>query len=574
MSRKYITAFTLLELSIVIVIIAVITAMGVVSTQGITEAAKRAATENKMDVIEKALMDFRTVNGRLPCPADITIANGGANYGEEATTANPYSLSDDYCIYARLGTIPVKALGLPDEYMVDGWGNRFTYNMQGYRSTAILNTVRLDTIYPVSDSIMVNDAAGAARSSAVLYTLISHGPNGYEAYTTSGTQNPLSTNGEEQATAFRSAGPPVQKDATSVFDDIVRYKEHWQMQTEEDARSWSTYRGPQMVAAGRANGNMWLYGYDVMLNGSWLRTQEIITPDSLATTEIKSILFTPNNRHLFIYSDNTTRCRLYAITGKTFTYLSSAVPNCPATYSTNDAVAMSDNGYLAISSGSTVYLSKMGNAGSSFVELSPATLSTGWSVKDISFSHNGDFLLLADRSTNVKIYKRNADGLGFSLLSSQPSYSAGTFFSATLSPDGRYVALITPTTPAIIHCWRRDDDNSFTTLSTINAGSAKNWMSLNFSMDGKYLAAVAVNPSGYKLYKIDAGDVFTPITVATQHNTNVPIKFIFDRYNQHAAALDPNDGTIIFFARTGADSFELHEQLWEDMVPYAIAFPH
>ena len=66
--------FSLVELSVVLVVIALITGMTVAAGVGALESTKRAATINKMDEIEKALLAFRIKYGRLPCPADATMA--------------------------------------------------------------------------------------------------------------------------------------------------------------------------------------------------------------------------------------------------------------------------------------------------------------------------------------------------------------------------------------------------------------------------------------------------------------------------------------------------------------------
>lgn len=81
------TGFTLLEMSIVLVIIAVVTAAG--STLFSASLAKRQQeeTKTKLAAIQQALYNYRVANNRLPCPADVRIPVESLNFGIEG--ANP-----------------------------------------------------------------------------------------------------------------------------------------------------------------------------------------------------------------------------------------------------------------------------------------------------------------------------------------------------------------------------------------------------------------------------------------------------------------------------------------------------
>jgi prepilin-type N-terminal cleavage/methylation domain-containing protein len=75
--------FTLIELSVVLLIIALIAGSGVVVGKSALESAQLASTYNRLNTIETALLAFRQ-NGRLPCPADGTLAASSSNFGVEA----------------------------------------------------------------------------------------------------------------------------------------------------------------------------------------------------------------------------------------------------------------------------------------------------------------------------------------------------------------------------------------------------------------------------------------------------------------------------------------------------------
>src|SRR5580692_1841432 len=89
--------FTLLELSIVLIIIAIITGMSV--QMGISTAAfaRQAATINKMKAIDQALLAYRVANNRLPCPGDLTIKPGAANFGVEAGGSSVCTTATGVC---------------------------------------------------------------------------------------------------------------------------------------------------------------------------------------------------------------------------------------------------------------------------------------------------------------------------------------------------------------------------------------------------------------------------------------------------------------------------------------------
>ena len=66
-------AFTLLEMSIVLAIIAVVVGGGMTIFSASLQKRQLQETQFKMKAIQKALYDFRIYNNRLPCPADVTL---------------------------------------------------------------------------------------------------------------------------------------------------------------------------------------------------------------------------------------------------------------------------------------------------------------------------------------------------------------------------------------------------------------------------------------------------------------------------------------------------------------------
>src|SRR5262249_29146889 len=96
----------------------------------------------KLNAVEKALMEFRAKNDRLPCPGNATFTRNTANFGVEADIpgtckGGAIGSNQAWGDFAG-GDVPVKTLGLPVEYAFDGWGRKFQYMVTtfytGYRS--------------------------------------------------------------------------------------------------------------------------------------------------------------------------------------------------------------------------------------------------------------------------------------------------------------------------------------------------------------------------------------------------------------------------------------------------------
>ncbi|MCZ2154069.1 MAG: type II secretion system GspH family protein, partial [Bryobacterales bacterium] len=180
--------FSLLELSIVLVVIGVITGLGITAGVNQLERSRENQTSEKMKTIMEAVMTFRTVNGRIPCPSSLTAPPTDTNYGVEAANKGSCTGGSPAANFSGSGVadggVPVKALLLPDDFMFDGWGNRIRYSVR-----ADATATNAFSSIPANDTcggIQVRDASGNNRTSSALIALISHGSNGHGAYTRSG----------------------------------------------------------------------------------------------------------------------------------------------------------------------------------------------------------------------------------------------------------------------------------------------------------------------------------------------------------------------------------------------------
>lgn len=174
------SGFSLLEVTIVLAVLAVVLA-GVLPY--LTEATKSKdadETITRLDKIEEALLGYYLERGFIPCPSDISAplsANPGLDWGGQFGVADAVGCATITTMTsgtARGGGVPTRTLDLPDEYAFDGWGRRITYN---------IDTSANQTGYPTGSGLTVNDGTGgSAITSTAGYVLISHGPNGHGAY--------------------------------------------------------------------------------------------------------------------------------------------------------------------------------------------------------------------------------------------------------------------------------------------------------------------------------------------------------------------------------------------------------
>ncbi len=253
-------AFSLVELSISLVIISMIigSALSVALTSDYNANLKQ--TNDKLDKIEEALVSFLALNKRLPCPANGASLIAAADFGiEGSSTTNGCGGANFNSGDVYSGVVPIRTLLLPDEFMFDGFGRRITYAVDYKFTKNNINNIDCDgatsTICFIDSdkntaTIIVNDAAGKVRTSNAVYILISHGENGHGAFIKNGSSKrvnayPLGNKwrnnfaGELENSHFSNEGvdqtynnifaaKSYMRDESGngeYFDDIVRYKD-------------------------------------------------------------------------------------------------------------------------------------------------------------------------------------------------------------------------------------------------------------------------------------------------------------------------------------------------------------
>jgi prepilin-type N-terminal cleavage/methylation domain-containing protein len=259
--------FSLIELSIVIAIGAVILAGGIVLTKQSMENQRRGGTTKQLYDVMQAIDAFVDKNGYLPCPADPALFFTDAGFGIGSTdgagacTAANLMASDensDTDIELYAGIIPVTTLQLPHEDSIDKWRQRITYvvdrkltfkgtdGIDGYADDStgnwgILGQINIKNIGGTSLTAQDAGAPNPESISNAAVLLISHGENTFGAWQANGAVTQLrSTDGDPSEIENAETGTNFDNDfvqaplATAYsFDDIVLYRHKWQLNGPE-----------------------------------------------------------------------------------------------------------------------------------------------------------------------------------------------------------------------------------------------------------------------------------------------------------------------------------------------------
>ena len=266
--RKKKSAFSLIEMSIVLVISAIIiSGMLTISTVVVTNEKTRL-TKERIDAIYKALGRFMLINYRLPCPASLTLSKiivggygvevgppgicntGGGIYSTASGTVSPLSV---------YGAVPVSTLGLPDEYAEDAFGSKLAYivfknyTKAEYPTATNTNGFSYATNGGATAPVVIS-MPSASVNNFNAFVIISFGPNKYGAFNAGATtqnsgtgastyelQNMLTNiagsvaNFGENSANNASITFTASDAGSTVFDDIVFSKKRDDIITDFDA---------------------------------------------------------------------------------------------------------------------------------------------------------------------------------------------------------------------------------------------------------------------------------------------------------------------------------------------------
>jgi prepilin-type N-terminal cleavage/methylation domain-containing protein len=236
--------FTLVEISIVLVIIALLmtTAIAVANSQ--IAQSRITATRTKAEAIKSSLITYIARNKRLPCPAVPTLEIDDVGYGvEAATTGTCVNVPESGAGAARVvvGIVPWVTLGLTDEATLDGFYNRYTYAVSSAATglnedtvAGMLGNITIHTAAPAiaglppagNQSNNCTPAGGNYNPCSVTALIMSHGMNGNGAYRPDGDRVPFPAatfTNELENTNVNAAFVNAEFSVSDVngFDDIL-----------------------------------------------------------------------------------------------------------------------------------------------------------------------------------------------------------------------------------------------------------------------------------------------------------------------------------------------------------------
>lgn len=196
-------AFSLVELSVVIVIISIVAVMGLEGAAIYMDRTAYNVTRDRLREIDDAIVAFKKVNGRLPCPSFINLPGATTSLSLTDSCIGKEYFSPGNCTAVancglgvitgtslQIGEVPVRDLGLPISYMMDGYGDRFRYIItNGMGNSAALFNSTADAITIRSGKLATTCTTDCQDLGLASYVVYSHGRDRRNAITKNGVHS-------------------------------------------------------------------------------------------------------------------------------------------------------------------------------------------------------------------------------------------------------------------------------------------------------------------------------------------------------------------------------------------------
>jgi prepilin-type N-terminal cleavage/methylation domain-containing protein len=237
-SLKQAKGFTLIEMAMVLLIVALLLGGLVPTLSSQVDQRHASETSKQLDEIKEALVGYAIINGRLPCPAsssssgqeDPVTGTGICTYFTNATATY------DYLPAVTLGLSGTDSSGLledawgnPIRYAVTPWqsSGTYVYSTSGGMSTAGISNLSSSNLNVCSTATGIsgsNCASGSTLTSNAVAVIYSTGKNGGSGGTGTDEAENLNPNGTDgHSKVFVSHTPTPSSATNGEFDDIVTW---------------------------------------------------------------------------------------------------------------------------------------------------------------------------------------------------------------------------------------------------------------------------------------------------------------------------------------------------------------
>lgn len=221
--------FSLLELSIVVAIISVVSVLGLELAANFAARKTIEASQSKVMDLADAIHSFYGVYGRLPCPAQRSLAPTNTSFGLEDCTITPFTATT-----ILGGAIPFRTLNLPMSFAFDSYNSKIYYVVtQGltvastFAATGAAIEIRTGSLaQPCAGTCQVLADPAASPNTGAAYVIFSTGPDKRGATTRTGIVGQACAYGtgdtrpsSQNCTAITGGGALAAAVPVSVFYD-------------------------------------------------------------------------------------------------------------------------------------------------------------------------------------------------------------------------------------------------------------------------------------------------------------------------------------------------------------------
>lgn len=201
---KRLQGFSLLEMTVVLIMLALLMGGMLMPLQAQFEYQKLRQTNQSLAEIKDALIGFAMVNGRLPCPSYITNP-AQEDFGVEAPSCDTTVSSDGYLPWKTIGVNETDAWGTGQSSASGGMIGYWRYRVD----TKFSSTFKLDTAFSSSELRVIDNAGTRITTAAEAPVAIIYS-----------TGKNLRADGENAD--YEATGGVYQSDVQSrTFDDML-----------------------------------------------------------------------------------------------------------------------------------------------------------------------------------------------------------------------------------------------------------------------------------------------------------------------------------------------------------------